>query len=72
MFGTSYHLPPGFRSGLVVKSPPASAGDLSSVPGSGRSPGEGSDSPLHYSCLENPIIRGAWQARAHGVTKSQT
>ena len=38
------------------------AGDLGSIPGSGRSPGEGNGNPLHYSCLENPMDRGAWQA----------
>ena len=43
-----------------------------SVPGSGRSPGGGHGSPLHYSCLENPMDRGAWQATVHGFAKSQT
>ena len=43
-----------------------------SIPGSGRSPGEGNGYPLQYSCLENPMDRGAWQATVHGVTKSQT
>ena len=42
------------------------------VPGSGRSPAEGNGSPLQYSCLENPMDRGAWGAPLHGVTKSQT
>ena len=46
------------------------AGDLGSIPGLGRSPGGGQ--PLQYSCLENPMDRGAWQATVHGVTKSQT
>ena len=45
-------------------------GDLGSVPGSGRSPGEGNGNPLQYSCLENPMDRGAWWATVHGVTKS--
>ena len=45
------------------------AGDLDSVPGSGRSPGEANGN--RYSCLENPIDRGGWQATVHGVTKSQ-
>ena len=49
-----------------------SAGDLGSIPGSGRSPGEGNGNPLQYSCLENPMDGGAWWATAHGVTKSQT
>ena len=59
---------------LVVKSPPAKAGnerDLASVPGSGRSPGGGHSNPLHYSCLENPMDRGAWWVTVHRVTKSQ-
>ena len=45
---------------------------LSSVPGSGRSPGEGNSNPLQCSCLDNPMDRGAWQATVHGVTKSWT
>ena len=49
-----------------------SAGDLGSIPGSGRSPGEGNGNPLQYSCLENPIDGGAWWAIVHGVTKSRT
>ena len=49
-----------------------SAGDLGSIPGSGRSPGEGSGNPHQYSCLENPMEGGAWQALVYGVTKSQT
>ena len=44
------------------------AGDTGSNPGSGRSPGEGHGNPLQYSCLENPMEGGAWQATAHGVT----
>ena len=47
-------------------------GDLGSIPGSGRSPGEGNGNPLQYSSLENPINRGAWQATVHGVAKSRT
>ena len=53
---------------LVVKNPPASAGDtrdVGSTPRSGRSPGGGHSNPLQYSCLENPMHRGAWQAMAH-------
>ena len=56
----------------MVKNPPASAGDagyLGSVPGSGRSPGEGNGNLLHYSCLKNPMDR-AWRATVHGVAKS--
>ena len=54
---------------LVVKNPPASAGDvrdLGLIPGSGRSPGGGHGNPLQYSCLENPMDRGAWWATVHG------
>ena len=47
-------------------------GDLGSIPGSGRSPGEGNDNPLQYSCLENPMDRGAWWASVYEVTKSRT
>ena len=57
---------------LLVKNPPANAGDKGSIPGSGRSPGGGSDNPLQCSCLENPVGRGAWRAAVHGVTESQT
>ena len=48
------------------------AGDLGSIPGAGRSPGERNGNPLQYSCLENSMDRGAWWAIVHGVTKSQT
>ena len=48
------------------------AGDAGSIPGSGRSPGGGNCNLLQYSCLENPMDRGAWPATVHGVTKSQT
>ena len=60
---------------LVVKNPPANAGDVRNVgliPGSRRSPGEVNGNPLQYSCLENPMYRGAWQATVHRVPKSQT
>ena len=60
---------------LVAKNLPANAGDaedMGLVPGSGRFPGGGHGNPLQYSCLENPMDRGAWQATVHGVTKSQT
>ena len=50
----------------------ANAGDLGSIPGLGRSPGEGNGNPLQYSCLENPVDGGAWWATVHGVAKSRT
>ena len=59
----------------MVKNPPANAGEPGNVgliPGPGRSPGGGHGNPLQYSCLENPMDRGAWQAAVHGVTKHQT
>ena len=62
----------GFPGGSGVKSPPAKAGDAGSIPGMGRYPGEENGNPHQYSCLENPMDRGAWQATVHGVTKSQT
>ena len=61
-----------FPGGSVVKNLPANAGDVSLIPGSGRSSGEGSGNPLHYSCLGNPVDRGAWQVTVHGVAKSGT
>ena len=54
------------------KASACNAGDLGSIPGSGRSPGEGSDNPLQYPCLENPMDREAWWATVHGVTENQT
>ena len=58
----------------LVKNPPANAGDARevSVLGLGRSPGEGNGNLLQYSCLENPMERGAWWATVHGITKSRT
>ena len=56
---------------LVVKNLPDNAGDLGSIPGLERSPGVGKDDPLHYSCLENPIDRGAWWATVYRVTKNR-
>ena len=61
--------------GSVVKNPPANAGDIrdkGSIPGSRRSLGGGNGNPLQYSCLGNPMDRGAWRAPALGVTKSCT
>ena len=62
----------GFPGDSVVKNLPANAGatgDMGSIPGSGRSPGEGNGNPLQYSCLENPMDRGAWRAIVYGVAK---
>ena len=53
----------------MVKNPLANAGDVGSIPGLGKSPGEGNGNLLQYSCLENPMDRGAWQATVHGVAE---
>ena len=58
----------GFPGGSVIKNPPANA-DENLIPGSGRSPEEEKGNPLQYSCLGNPMDRGAWQATVHGVAK---
>ena len=55
------------QGALVVKNPPANAGDVGLIPASGRSPGGGHGKPLQYSCLENPMDRGAWQATVQGL-----
>ena len=63
------------QEALLVKNSPANAGDSrdsGSIPGLGRSPGEGYDNPFQYFCLENPMDRGAWRAIVHGVAESQT
>ena len=65
-------LPGGFPGDSVVQNSPANAGDVGLSPGSGISPGERNGNLLQYSCLENPMDRGAWQAIVHGATKSQT
>ena len=62
----------GFSGATVVKNPPANVGDAGLIPGSGRFPGGGNSNPLQYSCLENPMDRGAWRATAHGVSNSRT
>ena len=54
----------------MVYNLPANARDMGSIPGSGRSPGEGSGNPLQCSCLGNPMDRGVWQATVHGLQKS--
>ena len=68
---TNTHTPGDGTSLLaeMVKASAYNAGDLGSITGWGRSPGEGNGNPLQYSCLENPIDRGAWQATVHGVTR---
>ena len=57
---------------LTIKNLPASAGDVGLIPGSGRPPGEGNGNLLQYSCLGNPVARGAWWATVHGVAQSWT
>ena len=59
----------GFPGGSVVKNLPATAGDGGSISGSGRSAEEGNDNPLQYSCLGNPMVRGAWWATVHRVAR---
>ena len=61
-----------FPGGADGKASAYNAGDPGSIPGLGRSPGEGNGTPLQYSCLENPMDGGAWQATVQGATKSQT
>ena len=61
-----------FPGGSDGKASVYNAGDLGSIPGSGRSPGEGNGNPLQYSCLENPMDGRAWLATVHGVAKSRT
>ena len=61
-----------FLGGWVVKNQPASAGDAGSIPGSGRSLGEGNGNPFKSSCLENAMDRGAWQVTVHGNRKDTT
>ena len=60
-----------FPGGSEVKASAWNAGDPGSIPGLGRSPGEGNGNPLQYSCLENPMEGGAWWATVHGVEKSR-
>ena len=61
-----------FPGGSVGKEFAYNARDSGLIPGSGRSPGEGNGNPLQFSCLENPMDRGAWRATVHGVAKSRT
>ena len=67
--GTKIPLSLGLPGGTVVKNPPANTGDVSLIPGSGRSPGEGKGNPLQYSCLGNPLDRGACWAMVHRVAR---
>ena len=62
----------GFPGDSVVKNLPANAGDVNSIPGSERSPGEGNGNPLQHPCLENPMDRGVWRATVHGVAEADT
>ena len=64
-----YTLHKGFPHSSVSKESACYAGDLGSIPGSGKSPGEGNSNPLQYSCLENPMDRGTWQATVHRVVR---
>ena len=59
----------GFPDGSVIKNPPANAGDRGSIPGLGRSVGEGNDNSLQYSCLGNPTDRRAWWTTVHWAAK---
>ena len=65
-------VPSGFPDGSDSKEPACNAGDPGLIPGLGRPPGGGNGNPLQYSCLKNPVDRGAWQTTVHGVAKSQT
>ena len=68
----SPRFPPALPDISDGKESACNAGDLGSIPGSERSPGEGNGNPLQYSCLENPMDRGAWKATVHGITKNWT
>ena len=68
----SFNFTMSFPGGSVGKESTCNAGGLGSIPGLGRSPGEGNGNPLQYSCLENPTDGGTWWATVHGVAKSWT
>ena len=73
MFNTAQYIHLGFSGGSVVKNPSSNvgdSGDMGSIPGSERSPGGGNGNSLSYSCLENPMNRGAWRATVHEVVKT--
>ena len=69
LFKASVYASMGFPGGSEGKASAYNVGDLGSIPGLGRSPGEGNGKPLQYSCLENPMNEGAWWATVHGVAK---
>ena len=71
-FGNSVVVLKGFSGSSDGKESSCNVGDLGLIPGLGRSPGEGNGNPLQYSCLENPMEGGTWQAIVYGVTKSRT
>ena len=68
----NYYVAQGFPSSSVSKASVCNARDLGSIPGLGRSPGDGNSNPLQYPCLENSVDRRAWWAIVHGVAKSWT
>ena len=72
MFSSAAHTGLGFPGDSDNKESACYAGDLGSIPGSRRSPGEGNGNLLQYTCLESPLDRGAWWATVHGVAKSRT
>ena len=74
IFNDEVTMSEGFPGGSVVRNLPVSAGDMGLIPGLERSPGEEerNGNPVQYSCLENPMDRGAWRSTVHGVAKSQT
>ena len=72
VFKASVYASMGFPGGSEGKATAYNVGHLGSIPGSGRSPGEGNGNPLQYSCLKNPLDGEAWQATIHGVAKSWT
>ena len=72
MAGTERGQTLGLSGGSEVKTSACNVGDPGPMPGSGRFPGEGNGNPLQYSCLGNPMDRGAWWATVHGILKSRT
>ena len=72
MFCTHPRIVLGFPGGSEVNASACNAGDLGLIPGLGISPGEGNGNPLQYTCLKNPMDRGAWWAAVHDLTKTWT